>query len=95
MNYIWDIVEMERQTADNFVIVVHYTVFANDGDYTASAYGSLPFTKTTDNFISFEDLTKEEVVSWVKNKHGQEIEETLAKQIEIKKQPVTESGLPW
>jgi hypothetical protein len=32
---------MERHTADGIVMTAHYTVDANDGTYSAGAYGSV------------------------------------------------------
>jgi hypothetical protein len=37
----WGIAQMERHTADGIVFTVHYTVNANDGTYSAGAYGSV------------------------------------------------------
>jgi hypothetical protein len=37
----WGIAQMERHTSDEIVIVVHYIVDANDGTYSAGAYGSV------------------------------------------------------
>ena len=39
--FFWRIANMERETADGFVFTVHYTVNAEDGTYSAGAYGSL------------------------------------------------------
>jgi hypothetical protein len=35
-NYTWTIVQMNRLTADGFVVTVHYNVSATDGTYNAS-----------------------------------------------------------
>jgi len=59
------VANLERETADGFVFTAHYTVAANDGTYTSSAYGSIGFQRP-DNLIPFADLTAELVVGWVK-----------------------------
>jgi hypothetical protein len=96
MNYDWNVVQMDRLTSDGFVVTVHYTVNAVDGDYTASAYGTVGYTQEDKSYIPFANLTKETVIGWVKDSLGQETVETaLAAQIEAQKNPVSESGLPW
>ena len=104
----WNIAQLERHTADGIVYAVHYTVDANDGTYSANAYGSVGLEPPDpDSIIPYEDLTEEIVVDWVKEKFSetpeaesqktqlQQIEEGLAAQIEAKKYPTTASGLPW
>jgi hypothetical protein len=96
MNYTWNVVQMDRLTSDGFVVTVHYTVNAVDGDYTASTYGTVGYTQEEGNIIPFESLTPEIVVGWVKDSLGQEtVEESLAAQIEAQQNPVQLSGLPW
>jgi hypothetical protein len=96
MNFTWNVVQMDRLTSDGFVITVHYTVNAVDGDYTASTYGTVGYTQEEGNIIPFDSLTPEIVIGWVKDSFGQEtVEEALATQIEAQKNPVQLSGLPW
>jgi hypothetical protein len=96
MNYTWNVVQMDRLTSDGFVVTVHYTVNAVDGDYTASTYGTVGYTQEDKSYTPFADLTKDQVIGWVQDSLGQETVETeLAAQIEAQKNPVQESGLPW
>jgi hypothetical protein len=96
MNFNWQVVQMDRLTSDGFVVTVHYTVNAVDGDYTASTYGTVGYTQEDKSYTPFASLTKEQVIGWVKDSLGQETVETaLATQIEAEKNPVQESGLPW
>ena len=96
MEFTWQVVNMDRKSADGFVVTVHYTVNAVDGEYTASTYGTVGYTQEEGNFIPFADLTPEIVIGWVKDSLGQAtVEEALAAQIEAQKNPVSESGLPW
>ena len=96
MNFTWNVVQMDRLTSDGFVVTVHYTVNAVDGDYTASTYGTVGFTQEEGSYVPFEQLTAEVVVGWVQESLGKDtVEEALANQINSKKNPVTESGLPW
>jgi hypothetical protein len=96
MEYNWNIVNLDRKTADGFVITAHYTVSATDGEFTASTYGTVGYTQEDKSYTPFASLTKEQVIGWVKDSLGQEtVEAALAAQIEAQKNPVQESGLPW
>ena len=89
---------MERETADGFVFTVHYTVNAEDGTYSAGAYGSIGLERP-DTLIPFDDLTEEIVVGWVKDKLGEEkvaeIETALQTQLDEKHAPTKAVGVPW
>jgi len=92
----WNIVQMDRLTSDNFVVTVHYSVTATDGDYSANTYGTVGYTQELDNFIPFDNLTPEIVTGWVQTSLGKDtVEESLTAQIESQKNPVQVSGLPW
>jgi hypothetical protein len=97
-DFQWKIANLERETADGFVFVVHYTVGADNGTYTAGAYGSLGLERP-DNLIPFDQLTEEIVVGWVKEKFGAEkvaeIEAALQAQIDEKTNPTKAAGVPW
>jgi hypothetical protein len=98
--YTWGIAQMERQTADGIVIVVHYTVAANDGTYASSAYGSVGLEAPEGNVIPYADLTPEVVIGWVQEKLGgeekvDEIEAALQAQIDEQHAPSKAQGLPW
>ena len=96
MNFTWNVVQMDRLTADGFVVTVHYTVNAVDGDYTASTYGTVGYTQTDKSYIPYASLTKEEVIGWVQESLGKDtVEASLTAQIESLKNPVQETGLPW
>jgi len=97
MDYQWNVVQMDRLTSDGFVVTVHYTVNAVDGDYTASTYGTVGYTEQPDEqYIPYEELTEAEVIGWVQDSLGKDtVEASLAAQIEAEKHPVIETGLPW
>jgi hypothetical protein len=91
----WKIDNLERQASDDLVIVAHWRVDAVDGEHTAGAYGSVGFTRG-DDFIPFEQLTEAQVLAWVKSQlEVEQIEASLAGQINKQKNPVTAHGLPW
>jgi hypothetical protein len=96
MEFTWNVVEMNRNTDGGFVTTVHYTVNAVDGEFTASTYGTVGYTQEDKSYTPFADLTKEQVIGWVKDSLGKDtVETSLAAQIEAQKNPVQESGLPW
>lgn len=95
MEYTWQVVNMDRKSADGFVTTVHYNVSAVDGEFTASTYGTVGYTEEG-AFTPYSQLTEALVVGWVQNSLGKETVETaLAAQIDAQKNPVSESGLPW
>jgi myo-inositol-hexaphosphate 3-phosphohydrolase len=96
MEYQWNVVQMDRLTSDGFVVTVHYTVNAVDGDYTASTYGTVGYTQGEGSYVPYADLTEAEVVGWVQESLGKDtVEAGLAAQIEAQKNPVQEAGVPW
>jgi hypothetical protein len=96
--FTWHIANLERETADGFVMTAHYTVTAEDGTYSSGAYGSLGFERP-DKLIPFADLTEEMVIGWVKDAFGAEkvteIEAALRAQLDEQRHPSKASGMPW
>lgn len=94
----WGIANLEREVADGYVYIVHYTIDAKDEAYSAGAYGSIGLEKT-DNLIPYSDLTKELVIGWVKEKLGNEkvaeVEAALQSQIDEQRTPTRLPGVPW
>jgi hypothetical protein len=98
LSVTWNIANLERETADGFVYTAHYTVDSTDGTYSAGAYGSIGFERPQ-NLIPYKDLTKDEVIEWVKEALGSEkvleIGQALLNQINEQRNPTHASGLPW
>ena len=98
-NFTWKIAQLERETADGFVFTAHYTVDANDGTYSAGAYGSVGFERP-DNLIPYADLTESVVVGWVQEALGgaekvAEIQAALQSQLDEQRHPSKAAGIPW
>lgn len=94
----WTIENLERNTADGGVTVAHWRCTAEDGEYTASSYGTVGFTPdaSADGFIAFENLTEADVLGWVYAEVDQaETEAALAANIAEQKTPATTDGVPW
>jgi hypothetical protein len=94
---VWNVAQLERHTADGIVYTAHYTVDANDGTYSAGAYGSIGLEQPDpDSVIPYADLTPEIVIEWVKDKlNVEEIEAALQAQLDEKHAPTKAAGLPW
>ena len=90
----WKIVQLDRKTADGFVTTAHWTVTATDGDFSASAYGSVGFSGEVTT--PYADLTEAQVLEWVwASLDKAAYEASLAAQIEAQKNPVSATGVPW
>jgi hypothetical protein len=94
--FTWKIAQLERETDDGYVFTAHYTVDANDGTYSAGAYGSLGLERPEGEMVPFADLTEEIVIGWVKDiLNVEEVEASLQTQLDEKHAPTAVVGLPW
>ena len=96
-NYLWTVSQLDRFTSDNFVFTVHYNVSATDGTYNASTYSTISYTQEPgETYTPYDQLTKDQVVGWVQNALGKDtVEASLQGQIDLQKNPVQATGLPW
>ena len=97
--FTWKINTLERETDDGFVFTAHYTVNAEDGTYSAGAYGSIGFQRP-ENLIPYNQLQEGTVIGWVKEALGgdekvAEIEAALQQQIDEQRHPSKAAGVPW
>ena len=92
---VWKINDLQRNTADGLVTVVHFGATAVDGDYSASINNTQALERG-ESFVSYDTLTEETVLGWLWGKIDKEaVEAALEAQIEAQKAPVTANGLPW
>ena len=59
------IAQLERHLPDGVVMTAHWNASKTDGDYTASAYGSigLPAKDPSDpTFVAYEDITEAQAI---------------------------------
>ena len=92
----WKINNLERQTSDGLVTVVHWGVTAVDGDYNASIVNTQALERDGDSFVNYDTLTEETVLGWLWGKIDKAaVEAALTAQIEPQKAPVIANGLPW
>jgi hypothetical protein len=97
--FTWAVANLERETDDGYVFCAHYTISANDGTYSSSAYGSIGFQRP-ENLIPYADLTEDLVIAWVQEALGgedkvNEIQAALQAQIDQQRTPTKATGVPW
>jgi hypothetical protein len=87
--------QLDRNTDSDIVTTVHYSAVKQDGEFTASSYGSVG-VEVGDTVIPFASLTEETVKTWLAEKLDLEsMEASLDAQLAELKAPKVASGLPW
>ena len=96
MTTTWKIPQCEHLTSDGFIITAHWNCTAVDGNYAAGAYGSCSFAAATPA-IPYDSVTEQEVLDWcwANGVDKDATEASLAASIELQKNPVVASGVPW
>ena len=96
MTTIWKIDQLDRQTSDGYVTTAHWRCTAVDGEHSASIYATCSWSDGTPT-VPYADLTQETVLGWIwaNGVDKDATEAALAAQIELKKNPVTATGVPW
>jgi len=91
----WNITQTDYETANGFITTAHWTATEVDGEYSASVYGTCGFSGTPT--IPYAQVTMQEVLGWcwAGGVDKNAIEESLAANIALQKNPVVESGTPW
>jgi|TARA_X000001316_G_C896633_1_gene16372 hypothetical protein len=87
-----DVYEHKHNGHKEVIYNVHWRVEKEDGEFTASSYGTQSLnTKDIQDFKPFDEVTSEIVEGWTKDAMGEEqvssIEDSLDQQIEDKKNP--------
>jgi len=93
--YDYKITDMQRD-ANGIVVAVTFTVTASDGtdSFTHNYFTALP--KPKDSVVPYEELTKEQVIDWVKELVGTSTEEQAdAELAAYKLRKEVKSGTPW
>ena len=86
---------LDRNTDGDIVTTVHWTAIKQDGEFTASSYGSVG-VEVGDTVIPFADLTEAIVVEWLQDKLDLvAMEASLDAQLSDQKAPKVATGLPW
>lgn len=71
----WDIRKMiQKNDGTGTVIQVYFKIYSTDGTYSYMSSGNVELdTNNIQNFISYQNLTEELVVAWVKDKLGESV----------------------
>lgn len=95
MAITWSITKLDRELSDGLVTNVVWRCTVTDEDQSVSTSGSVGLERGS-TFTPYEELTEEQVLSWVKPQvDTAEIEAGLQSHIDAQKNPVTASGIPW
>ena len=89
-----DVYTQEHNGHQQVIYNVHWRVEKEDGEYSASTYGTQSLnTEDIQDFKPFDEVTSEMVEGWVKDVMGEEevsrIEDGLDQQIEDQKNPTS------
>ena len=98
VTYNWTIPTCEHDIATGGINVVHWRCTAEDGDYTASSYGTVGLTpdSASPGFTPYADVTEAQAQGWVWDSVSQDdTEAALASKIDAQKNPTEASGTPW
>lgn len=102
ITYSWTIKNLEYTNDDDKgVLLAQWAFIGSDEEHSAqiSGFQSLEPNPQAESYIPFEELTEEDVVSWIKNILGEEDlakkEQVIAQKIQEQKTPKVQSGLPW
>jgi hypothetical protein len=87
--------QLDRNTDGDIVTTVHYSAVKQDGELSASTYGTVGL-EVGDTVIPFASLTEATVKTWLADKLDLvAMEASLDAQIAEQKSPKVASGLPW
>jgi hypothetical protein len=108
ITYTWKVTSLKtKNVADNMPNAVVQTYWqkigTDENGNTGTFSGATPFTvdPTDDSgpFIPFEQLTEEDVLTWIKSivvgSYEEHVNGQIQKQIDEKVNPVSEASLPW
>lgn len=99
----WTIANLEYALSEgdlaNVITIVHWRVSKEDGDHTASSYGTESLEAPEGDFTPWADVTAEMVIGWVQAAMGEErvaeLEAALDADLYAKANPTTGAGVPW
>jgi len=103
MAVTWNINSMNRDikqgSNDNIVTALHWTASEADADgNTGSSYGSVGVT-LVGTPKAYADITEADAIGWAKDALGTDevknIEDSIANQISLMKNPITATGVSW
>ena len=103
MAVTWTIASMDRDLKsgdnENIITTIHWTASDEDADgNTGSSYGSVGVT-LVGTPKAYADVTEADAIGWAKDALGADevksIEDSIANQISLMKNPITANGVSW
>lgn len=108
ITYTWEVSSLKvkdvSDTRPNAVVQTYWKKIGTDENGNSGTFsGATPFTLDPNDdsgpFIAFEDLTEEDVLTWIKSVvvggYEVHVNEKIQEQIDQKIIPVSEKTLPW
>ena len=104
MSVTWTIESMQRtiklDDKDDVVTNIHWRASDTDSDgNSATSFGSVGVTLGSGAFVAYADITEANAIQWAKDALGsdqvKDIEDSIANQISLMKNPITASGVPF
>lgn len=105
VTYTWEITGMRKapqlEGLSNVVVHVRWKKIGTDENGTTGEFqGATPLTAPSGDFTPYEDLTKEQVLGWIKDvvigSYEQHVNEQIQKQIVKKNDPWADvTAAPW
>jgi hypothetical protein len=108
MIYTWQLTSLKRKDSSdlkNIIVQTNWKKIGTDEDGNTGTFnGATPFELSSvdpNNFVNYEDITEEIILSWIQTvvsgSYEEHVNEKIAEQIEAKINPVTEvtGGFPW
>jgi hypothetical protein len=91
----WNIENLDRKSNNGYVTTIYWRAILQEDDKVVFNYGAVSFSEG-EPIIPYENLTKEIVLNWLFEKiNKQKIETELTEKLQILKNPISKSGLPW
>ena len=108
VTYTWEITGLKTTNAagaNNVVVQTYWKKIGTDEKGNAGEFsGATPFPLdpefvATKNFVGFDKLTEDKVLSWIQsvviNDYAEHVDQQILEQINKKVNPVVDATLPW
>lgn len=105
ITYAWEVTGMKvtrAGTLNNYVVQTYWRKTGTDEEGNTGAFnGATPFTPdpTQPNFVPYDQLTQEIVLSWIQpvvtGSYEEHVNSKIAEDIAKAKDPVVDEPLPW
>ena len=92
----WVVTQTNYDIATGFITTAHWSCRGVDGAYSGSVYSTCSWQAGTPT-IPYAQVTQAEVLNWIWSSGVDKAatEAAVAAQVELQKNPVQASGLPW